>query len=172
LRRKNKRIQNLYRELGVKIGRPVQDEEMAAASGMNLTQWHRALNEIQSVGIDGGSRVLSAGPTSMQQPADPELLIDGSENPFDLCYRREQREILGRAIARLPERERQVISLHSQGLTMKQIAQLMHVDESRVSQIHSGALVRLKASVNSLLHPRQGEVSQSGARSMAAGAGG
>jgi len=171
LRRKNKRIQNLYRELGVKIGRPVQDEEMAAASGMNLTQWHRALNEIQSVGIDGGSRVLSAGPTSMQQPADPELLIDGSENPFDLCYHREKLDILGRAIARLPERERQVISLHSQGLTMKQIAQLMHVDESRISQIHSVALVRLKACANSLLRPTNTKISESGTRSMAAGAG-
>jgi RNA polymerase sigma factor for flagellar operon FliA len=171
LRRKNKRIQNLYRELGGKIGRPVQDEEMAAASGMNLTQWHRALNEIQSVGIDGGSRALSAGPTTKLQSTDPELLIDGGENAFDLCYHREKLDILGRALSCLPERERQVISLHSEGLTMKQIAQLMHVDESRVSQIHSGALVRLKASVNSLLHPRQGEVSQSGARSMAAGAG-
>ena len=171
LRLKNKRVQKLYRELEVKFGRPVQDEEMAAASGMSLGQWHSALTEIQSVGIDCGSRVLSAGPTTKLQSTDPELLIDGGDNPFDLCYRREQLEILGRAIARLPERERQVISLHSQGLTMKQIAQLMHVDESRVSQIHSGALVRLKVSVNSLLHPRQGEVSQSGARSMAAGAG-
>ena len=171
LRRKNKRIQNLYRELGGKIGRPVQDEEMAAASGMNLTQWHRALNEIQSVGIDGGSRVLSAGPTSMQQPADPELLIDGSENPFDLCYHREKLDILGRALSCLPERERKVISLHSEGLTMKQIAQLMHVDESRISQIHSAALVRLKACANSLLCPTNTKISDSGTRSMAAGAG-
>ena len=171
LRQKNKKIQNLYRELGVKIGRPVQDEEMAAASGMNLTQWHRALNEIQSVGIDGGSRVLSAGPTSMQQPADPELLIDGSENPFDLCYHREKLDILGRALSCLPERERQVISLHSEGLTMKQIAQLMHVDESRISQIHSVALVRLKACANSLLRPTNIKISKSGTRSMAAGAG-
>jgi RNA polymerase sigma factor for flagellar operon FliA len=172
LRLKNKRVQKLYRDLEVKVGRPVRDEEMAAASGMSLTQWHRALNEIQSVGIDGGSRVLSAGPTSMQQPADPELLIDGGANAFDLCYRREQREILGRALSSLPERERQVIYLHSRaGLTMKQIALLMHVDESRISQIHSVALVRLKACANSLLRPTNTEISESGTRSMAAGAG-
>ena len=54
---------------------------------------------------------------------------------------------------------------------MKQIAQLMHVDESRVSQIHSGALVRLKASANSLLRPTNTKISESGTRSMAAGAG-
>jgi len=171
LRLKNKRVQKLYRDLEVKVGRPVQDEEMAAASGMSLTQWHRALNEIQSVGIDGGSRVLSAGPTTKQQSTDPELLIDGGENAFDVCYHREKLDILGRALSCLPERERQVISLHSQGLTMKQIAQLMHVDESRVSQIHSVALVRLKACANSLLRPTNTKISESGTRSMEAGAG-
>jgi RNA polymerase sigma factor for flagellar operon FliA len=172
LRRKNKRIQKLYRELEVKLGRSAQDEEIAAASGMNLAQWHRALNEIQSVGIDGGLRVLSAGPTTNLQSTDPDLVIDGSDNPFDICYQREKREILSRALSSLPERERQVITLHSQaGWTMKQIAQLIHVDESRVSQLYSAASIRLKARVASLLHPRQGKLSVSGIRSMPAGAG-
>jgi RNA polymerase sigma factor for flagellar operon FliA len=172
LRRKNKRIQKLYREEEFKVGRPVQDEEMAAAAGMNLAQWHRALNEIQTRGLQFGSRVLSAGPTFARQSTDPELLIDGSDNPFDLCYRREQREILDRAISRLPERERQVISLLYRGdLTMKDIARLMHVHESRVSQLHSAAMVRLKATVDSLLNPPKAEISESGTRSMVAGAG-
>ena len=98
-RQKNKRIQKLYRELEVNLGRPVQDEEMAAASRMNLAQWHRALTDIQSVGIDFGSRVFSAAPTTTLQSTDPELLIDGRDDPFELCYRREQREILGRALS-------------------------------------------------------------------------
>jgi len=92
-RQKNKRIQKLYRE-----------QEMAAASRMNLAQWHRALTDIQSVGMDCGSRILSAAPTTTLQSTDPELLIDGRDSPFDLCYRREQREILGRALSSLPER--------------------------------------------------------------------
>jgi len=170
-RQKNKRIQKLYRELEVNLGRSVQDEEMAAASRMNLAQWHRALTDIQSVGIDCGSRVLSAAPTTTLQSTDPELLIDGKDNPFDLCYRREQREILGRALSSLPERERRVLCLYSQAeFTMKQIALLMHVDESRVSQLHSAALIRLKARVDSLLHPTKPRISESGIRSMAAGA--
>jgi RNA polymerase sigma factor for flagellar operon FliA len=170
-RQKNKRIQKLYRELEVNLGRPVQDEEMAAASRMNLAQWHRALTDIQSVGIDCGSRVLSAAATTTLQSTDPELLIDGRDNSFDLCYRREQREILGRALSSLPERERRVLCLYSKAeLTMKQIALSMHVDESRVSQLHSAALIRLKARVDSLLHPTNPGISESGIRSMAAGA--
>ena len=55
---------------------------------------------------------------------------------------------------------------------MKQIAVRLHVDESRVSQIHSAALGRLKASVDSLLHPGHAQASESHTLSMAAGAGG
>jgi RNA polymerase sigma factor for flagellar operon FliA len=170
-RQRSKRFQKLYRELENNLGRPVRDEEMAAASRMDLAQWHRAVTDIQSVGIDCGSRALSASPTTAPQSTDPELLIDGRDNPFDLCYRREQREILSRALSSLPERQCQVISLHTEGgLTMKQIALLMHVDESRVSQLHSAAVIRLKAKVDSLLHPTNPGFSESGIRSMAAGA--
>ncbi len=172
LRRKNKTIQRLYRKLEIKFGRPVHDDEMAAASGMNLAQWHRMLNEVHSAGLDGGSRVLSAGPTVRLPSTDPELLIDHSDDPVDLCYRCEQREILGRAFTHLRDRERQIVSLrYHGGMTMKQIAQVMHVDESRVSQIHSTAIARLKASVNSLMHPPKIEPSECATRSMAAGAG-
>jgi RNA polymerase sigma factor for flagellar operon FliA len=86
-----------------------------------------------------------------------------------LCYRREQREILGRALSSMPERERRILCLHSKAeLTMKQIAFLLHVDESRVSQLHSAALIRLKARVDSLLHPTNSGISEFGIRSMAA----
>ena len=173
LRQKNKRIQTLYHELESKLGRHVRDEEMAKALGMNLGQWYRALNEIQNVGTDWGSRILSAGPTLKLQSTDPEFLPADGDDPFDLCCRREQHEILGRALSRLPDREREIITLiYRHGLTMKQIAVRLHVDESRVSQIHSVALGRLKASVDSLLHPGHAQVSGSHTLSMAAGAGG
>src|SRR5271157_632320 len=172
LRRKNKKIQKLYRELEVKLGHPVQDEEIAAALGINLLQWHRTLTEVQSVGFDFGARTISAGPTSKRPSVEPALLADDGANPFDLCYRREQREILGRALSHLRERERQIITLYyEQELTMKQIADRLNVDESRVSQLHSAALVRLKASVDSLLHPRHATTSGTATLSKAVGAG-
>ncbi|MGD0227947.1 MAG: FliA/WhiG family RNA polymerase sigma factor [Terriglobia bacterium] len=173
LRRKNKRIQKLYRELEVKIGRPVRDEEIAVALGMNLAQWHRTLNEVQSVGFDFGARTITAGPTTKRPSAEPALLADDDADPFELCYRREQHEILGRALSHLRERERQIITLYyEEDLTMKQIADRLNVDESRVSQLHSAALVRLKASVNALLHPRQANKASAPAPlSMAVGVG-
>jgi RNA polymerase sigma factor for flagellar operon FliA len=156
MRRKNKKIQQLYRELEVKLGRPVADEEIAAALGMNLARWHRTLNEVRGLAFDFGARIISAGPTSKRPYTAPELLADHAANPLELCYRREQRELLLRALSHLRERERQIIVLYyQQELTMKQIADRLKVDESRVSQLHSAALVRLRACVESILRRRR-----------------
>ena len=172
LRRKNKAIQKLYRELEVKLGRRVTDEEIAAALGMNLAQWHHTLNEIQSVGFDFGARTLSAGPTTKRHSSEPGLLADEAVGPFELCYRREQQGILRQALSRLRERERQIITLYyEQELTMKQIADCLNVDESRVSQLHAAALARLKASVESLLRPRRAATSGTATLAKSVGAG-
>ena len=168
-RRKNQRIQKLYHELEVKLGRPVTDEEMAAVQGMNLAQWHRELNELQSAGLDCGARTLSAAPTSPRASIESAFLARDDPNPFELGYRNEQLAILDRAVSRLQERDRQIVTLyHRRGLTMRQIADLMRVDESRVSQLHAVALDRLKAHVDTLLRPRQTEPSQASALPLAA----
>jgi RNA polymerase sigma factor for flagellar operon FliA len=114
LRRKNQRIQKLYHELEVKLGRPVTDEEMAAVQGMNLAQWHRDLNELQSAGLDCGARTLSAAPTHAQTPIEPEFLSGDDPNPFDLCYRNERLGILDHALSRLQGRQRQIVELYHQ----------------------------------------------------------
>ena len=114
LRRKHKNFQKLNQELEADLGRPVKDEEMAAGLGMTLAQWHHELNEIQSAGIDFGARTLSAGPTFMQTSVEPAFLAGDDSNAFDLCYLREQREILSLSLSQLRERERQIIILYYQ----------------------------------------------------------
>lgn len=158
LRRKNKQIQKLYRQLENKLGRAVRDEEIAEALGMSMAQWHGTLNEIQCVGFDFGARPISAGPTTKSTGRRVEaglLADDGAAGPFERCYRREQREILARALSHLRPRDRQIITYYYEDeLTMKQIADRLAVDESRVSQLHSAALVRLRATVSALLRAR------------------
>jgi len=170
IRRKSKEVQKLYHELEVKLGRPVTDEEMAAVQGMNLAQWHRELNELQSAGLDCGARTLSAAPTSPRASIESAFLASDDPNPFELGYRNEQLAILDRAVSRLQERDRQIVTLyHRRGLTMRQVAELMSVDESRISQLHAAALVRLKTNVDSLLRSGQAETSE--ARSLPISAG-
>jgi RNA polymerase sigma factor for flagellar operon FliA len=172
LRRKNQRIQKLYHELEVKLGRSVTDEEMGAAQGMNLAQWHCELNEIQRAVLDCGTQALSAGPSAIRRSVEPDFLAGDDPDPFELCYLHEQRQILNRALSTMRERDQQIVTLyHRQGLTMRQVAALLSVDESRISQLHAAALVRLKASVDSQLRPRQAETSEAGTLPIAAGAG-
>ena len=169
LRRKSKAIQKLHHDLEIKLGRPVMDEEMAAAQGMNLAQWHYELDEIGRAGLDCGARTLSASPTSLQASIEPAFLASDDPNPFDLCYRNEQLKILDRAFSQLQDRQRRIVTLyHRRGLTMREVAELLNVDESRVSQLHKVALARLKANVDTLLRPRETEPSEASLLQLAA----
>jgi len=172
IRRKHKNLETHYQALEARFGRAAKDEEMAARMGVNVAQWHRELNAIQSAGIDCSARVLSAAPVSVPPSADPALLAGDGPDPFDLAYRCEQREILAQAATRLRKRDRQIITLYYyRGQTMQDIANRMNVDPSRVSQLHAAALVRLKADISSMIHSTHGGSAKAATRSMAAGGG-
>jgi RNA polymerase sigma factor FliA len=72
------------------------------------------------------------------------------ENPFELCVRTELKEKLAKAvIGTLSEKEQMVISLYyKEELTMKEIAAVMHLGESRISQLHTLALAKLRATLH------------------------
>jgi RNA polymerase sigma factor FliA len=153
LRRKSKKVAKTYRDLESKLGRRASDEEMAEALDMSLSKWHRTLRDLHSVSSDGGPQreVAMSGPAPV---LDESNIPCSQPDPFELCYRQEQRDMLRHALGCLSERERRVMSLYyQQGMTMKEIANCLGVDESRISQIHSAALGRLKAHVQVLLHP-------------------
>jgi len=159
MRRRARKVERTYRELEARLGRPVQGEEIARALGINLKVWHRWAREVHALGLDGWQHGETAAATAKPLPGEegwraPHQLTD---DPFDLCYRREQRDLVNRALAYLPERERLIVTLYyQQHLTMKEIASRLAVDESRVSQLHTEALARLKARVRAYLSsPKQ-----------------
>lgn len=154
MRKKNKKVERAYRELEGKLGRPASDEEISGALGISLKRWHRTLQELQNVGFDGSARIGSVGLARMMSAIDVSELASTQEDPFEACFRREQRDILNRALSRLPERERLIVRLYyQQDRTMKEIAAHLNVDESRISQLHAAALLRLKTRVQALLRP-------------------
>ena len=150
MRRKIKRIELVCRNLEFQLGRSPGDAEMAQAMGLSLEKWYEMGSELQRLGFEGvGAKIFR----EVKQRVEEGIIAASSvDNPFELCYRREQRDILHRALHCLTERERSVISLYYQeSLTMKQIGARLGIDESRVSQLHSGALTRLRARVSSLI---------------------
>ncbi len=151
MRRKNKTAEKVYQRLQAELGRSVSDDEMAHALGVSLKKWYRTVQELNSTGTEW------MRPTQIPEVNivdEKNLPADDHENPFDLCYRGEQREIMARAAAALPERERRVIALYyEREMTMKQTGEEMGIDESRVSQIHSAALTHLRNKVKRILQP-------------------
>lgn len=149
LRKKNKKAEKIHRELEFKLGHSASDEEMANAQGLSLKKWHKSVSELQALGLEW---LRPMGSVGVKQLTEDSLVSEDAESQFDLCYRREKREILNRALASLPARERLIMTLYyARELTMKQIGNQLRVDESRVSQLHSAALLRLGNTVKMML---------------------
>ena len=159
MRRRTRRVEETYHLLEATLGRPVKDEEIAQALGISLKAWHRWAREIHALPSSGWRRRETAASVRTHPASDESRAAVPQEDPFDLCYRREQRDLLKRELVRLPQRERLILTLYyQQDLTMRQIAARLGIDESRVSQLHAEALRRLKGRVQaSLRPPKHGE---------------
>jgi len=156
MRKKSRKAETAYRKLESELGHPPSDGEMAGELGVSLKVWYRTVLELQGIGMDWLRPMGSVG-TKPWGPVNEEALPgDNPVDQFEACFQRERREILSRALARIPERERQVVKLYyEEELTMKEIGKRMGIDESRVSQLHSAALARLRQRVGGILrHPR------------------
>lgn len=153
LRTKSKKAERVHRKLEAQLGHPASDQDMANAQNVSLKNWYKTALEIQPLGVEW---LRPMGSVGVKQVTVESLVSEGEENQFDLCFRREKRDILNRALTRLSERERMIIDLYySRGRTMKQIGAKLKIDESRVSQIHSAALERLRNAVTSLTRALQ-----------------
>jgi RNA polymerase sigma factor for flagellar operon FliA len=152
LRRRIKKVESTCSELERRLGRPAEDVEVARAMGLSLSRWYQTSAELQRHGYEGtGSRVM---PDTSKRINEDDLPASCEDNPFALCYRREQRDLLSRALRCLTGRERSIIAFYyKDALTMKEIGSRLGIDESRVSQLHSGALLRLRSRVAAMLRP-------------------
>jgi RNA polymerase sigma factor for flagellar operon FliA len=143
LRRKSRDLERVYSELEQRLGRPATDEEVSEALGQNLEGLHALLDQLNGL-------TIGSFDDSFQQN-DSEAMInyypdDGSNNPHLRFEAAELTQILADSIDALPEKERLVLSLYYyEELTMKEIGNLLGVNESRVSQLHSKATLRLRA---------------------------
>jgi RNA polymerase sigma factor for flagellar operon FliA len=153
MRKKNKKAERVYRQLEAEFKRPPTDVEMAEGLGISLARWYQTVRELRFVGIDWLRPMGSVSGREAKPLSEDSLPADNEGHQFEACYRREQKEILQRALERIPERERRVVHLYYQReLTMREIGERMGIDESRVSQLHSSALVRLRKRVGEFLH--------------------
>jgi FliA/WhiG family RNA polymerase sigma factor len=144
LRRKARRLEEANNTLRSQLGRNPTQPELAAELGIDLHGLQMLLGEID--GLEVGSLRVQSRQDGKEEDLCEYLPDDPEETPLFLCLRSEMKELLTRAIEELPEKERQVLALYYyEELTMKEVGAVMGVGESRVSQIHSMAVVRLRA---------------------------
>lgn len=150
MRKRIKKVESTCRRLEHRLRRPAEDAEMAEAMGLGLAEWHARVAELQRLGFEGpGSRI---SPEVGKRVNEEDLPAGADDSPFTRCYRREKRDLLSTALGCLTDRQRSIIILYyKDALTMKQIGNRLGIDESRVSQLHSGALTRLRGRVAELL---------------------
>lgn len=121
-------------------GRDARDNEVAEALDMSLSEYHQTLQAAS------GYLMLSFDDLGADDEAVATTLSQAATTPFDGLQKEDFKRSLAEAIAGLPERERLVMTLYyDEELNLREIGAVLGVSESRVSQIHSQALIRLQA---------------------------
>ncbi len=152
IRQKSRRLEQAYSEVEQRLGRSATDAEIAQSLGIGLEEFHFLLNQVRGISMVNLDELRSGG--DPDQPAYGDIFEDvKSENPFASLKSRELRQAVAECIGALPEKERLVISLYYyEDLNMKEIGNVLGITESRVCQIHTKAVQRLRSKLRSVLH--------------------
>lgn len=146
VRRKSQLMEQAYQDLANELGREPEDEEIAERLEIEVAEYWRWNDETAGVGllslISAGEGLSNFIPGTLVENS----LKDAKEGPEQLLDRNEVKEVIARAIERLSEKEQVVISLYYYDeLTMKEIGEVLNYTESRICQIHSKVMMKLRA---------------------------
>lgn len=146
VRSKITQLENAYAAMEKKLGRPASDEEMAAAMEMSLPEFHKLLDETKTVSFMDIELLKQRSPEFRGSGISEMLAAGGNGDPFAALSFTQIRDLVAKAISELPEKEKLTISLYYfEELTMKEIGQVLGYTESRISQMHSKAVLRLRS---------------------------
>ena len=146
VRSRAREIEAAYIDLENRLRRVPTDGEVADRMGVTTQEYHAILSRLSYTSVVSFEELWSGGERDDAQSAIGAIRDDTADDPVAVFEVSEVKEILAGAIDRLPEREKTVIALYYyEGLTLKEIGQVLGVTESRVSQLHTKAVLRLRA---------------------------
>jgi RNA polymerase sigma factor for flagellar operon FliA len=147
LRKKINAITTAYETFeSIKPGEVV-DQEVADSLEMPVEQMHKILNQAHMFNVVNFEDALTSSGTT-----EKDVRTGEDATPEEELLKKEQKQIIAEVIDELPEKERLVVTLYYyEGLLLKEIADVLQVTESRVSQIHSKVLSKMKVKLKKLM---------------------
>jgi len=152
VRQKASNLDAVTSKLQAKLGRIPEDEEIAKEMGVTLEEFFKTLNETRNMPLLSLEDLGIARDSGDKQSLLDTLEGRGDVDPQTQMRLTELKNLIAAAIDSLPEKERLMVSLYYyEELTMKEIGEVLGITESRISQIHSKAVYRLRTKLKSLI---------------------
>ncbi len=144
MRRRHKQVESATRELASTLQRNPTEAEVAEKLGIDQERWRAMMIDLRNVGLVSASTRANE---NEDLPA-PDFPSGPETQPDSMCAHEQLRSALGVAMKTLPERYQKVVSLYySNEMTMKEIGNILGINESRVSQIHKAALEKMQVAL-------------------------
>ncbi|MBB1485670.1 RNA polymerase sigma factor FliA [Oceanospirillum sp. D5] len=138
--RNSRRVSDAIKAVESRTGRDARDKEVAEELGVSLDEYNGYLQD------SAGTKLFSFDEITNQEDNSFDIPDSESEEPFESVEGHAFQGALAGAISELPEREQTVLALYyTEGMNLKEIGAVLSVSESRVSQIHSQAALRLRS---------------------------
>jgi RNA polymerase sigma factor for flagellar operon FliA len=144
LRRELRRVEQAIARLEQRLGRPPAEDELAAALGITLAEYQKILQNAQ------GRQVISFEDLNGEGGEDflERHVADSKGDPSRILEDENLKKLLVQGIESLPEREKLMMALYyEQDLNLREIGEVLGVTESRVSQLHTQAVARLRTRI-------------------------
>ncbi len=151
LRKRSKDLEKVYKELEQRLGRPASDKEVCDELAISLEEFYELVDQIKGLNLGSFHEMASQEDDRNSEPLIKYIPDAPQMDPFFVFHKSEIRNMLGGAIDALPKKERLVVSLYYfDELTMKEIGKVLGVNESRVSQLHTKAMLRLRTKLRKI----------------------
>ncbi len=151
VRQKSREIEDTIHHLESSLGRSASDEEIAKEMNMNMDEFQKTMMKVS------GTSILSLNDVWYNDDeSDKVTIVDSIEspnslNPDTIVEKEEMKRVIVEAISELPEKEKKVLVLYYyEDLTLKEIGQVLEVTESRISQLHTKAIMRLRSKLTNI----------------------
>jgi len=151
VRQKTREVEDAIGALEAQLGRTATDQEIARAMGMDEEEFLKIMQRISSTSILSLNDVWFSGDENDKLSIGDSIESPSSLNPDVIVEKEEIRRVIVDAISELPEKEKKILVLYYyEDLTLKEIGQVLEVTESRVSQLHTKAILRLRSRLTNI----------------------